>query len=883
MSALLSIVTTTRPARLSKGFELNPDGSVAKYPGGRLVRGRVRRAQVTGPATLAELIRGLTPDSALCFGVPERDGEIVPKAELARHSGAIARTRQHFNWPEGPGVLLLDYDPAEGAPPLAFADLLLLLTQAMPELAQAPLVAVPSASSCISKIDGTEVRGIRGWHVFLIVETASNIPAIGETIAARLWLAGHGRVQVSKSGALLTRTLVDTTVWQPERLSFDGGAECGQGLTQDRLAHLVVRNDGAAPMPTPKPLNQKESSAYRKTVSEAKTQARPAAEEARAVWVEERLGDVLNATPGADESAARRTLERAVMHLELMGDFELVAQDGTRVRVSDLLDDQARWDGRRFHDPLEPDYRGDNRIAVARLIGSRPHIFSHAHGGRTYRLIHQPLTLELVDGSYPDHARTIAERLGAAQMVFDMGGALVSVHDGKPHVLHTAGIAHLTEQLFAFEKYDARMGKKKLVQLPQDLAQRLLECRDTWTAYPRLTAIVEHPVFTPTGHLLMDGYDEETGLLIASGREWHIPDNPTNAQLRAAIETLWKPLSAMPWETSADAGAALALLLTAAVRPALDLAPLFMTTAPSYGAGKTLIAQVAAIIAGGEGSVTAIGSDEDEMRKTIVALLLDGAPAVILDNLTGELKGDALAALMTGPIFRCCILGKSETVTLPNRSLWLASGVNFRPGADMVRRTISVRIDPATEHLEDRPFTFDPVALARETRREMQAAALTVLVAAHQAGAWESAPARQMGSYEAWERMIRRSVMWLVEQGLTPCEMADPLETQTRERAQDEESATLGALLSAWHALVEDAPISAGALLDEATKDMFNQDAAETVLRIAREVAGTGAQVNMRRWGRYLARHKGRVADGYRLSQPSTVGGQRHWKVALVA
>ena len=73
-----------------------------------------------------------------------------------------------------------------------------------------------------------------GQRVYVPVADAQDIPRAGAALYARLWLAGHGRFDVSASGALLDRSLIDASVWQPERLDFAGGAQCGPGLEQRR-------------------------------------------------------------------------------------------------------------------------------------------------------------------------------------------------------------------------------------------------------------------------------------------------------------------------------------------------------------------------------------------------------------------------------------------------------------------------------------------------------------------------------------------------------------------------------------------------------------------------------------------------------------------------
>lgn len=50
--------------------------------------------------------------------------------------------------------------------------------------------------------------------------------------AAQLYRGSYGYFAISRAGTLLKRTIVDTAVWQPERLDFVGGAVCTPPLKQ---------------------------------------------------------------------------------------------------------------------------------------------------------------------------------------------------------------------------------------------------------------------------------------------------------------------------------------------------------------------------------------------------------------------------------------------------------------------------------------------------------------------------------------------------------------------------------------------------------------------------------------------------------------------------
>lgn len=240
----LSVVTALRPTTIGKRFALR-EGRLTKSPGGVMVRGRCERLELAGLPALAELLPELDARHALMYGLaPVDDVTLITTRKWntrGRPDGPYPRTKDAISWPAGPGLWMLDYDPEPGADVLSREEFLARLIEAEPALAEAGYVWYPSSSSHIVNSEtGEDLTGLRGQRLWFLVNDARGIPGAGEALLARLWTAGHGYIKVSKSGALLDRTLVDGAVWQPERLDFAGGAACGRGLHQNRGAPVVT-------------------------------------------------------------------------------------------------------------------------------------------------------------------------------------------------------------------------------------------------------------------------------------------------------------------------------------------------------------------------------------------------------------------------------------------------------------------------------------------------------------------------------------------------------------------------------------------------------------------------------------------------------------------
>lgn len=114
-----------------------------------------------------------------------------------------------------------------------------------------------------------------------------------------------------------------------------------------------------------------------------------------------------------------------------------------------------------------------------------------------------------------------------------------------------------------------------------------------------------------------------------------------------------------------------------------------------------------AVVSGEEPTpMSASMDDDDELRKTIVAVLSEGERVLLLDNIVGEIGPASMAVLATSDTFRGRILGQSRMLRLPNRGITLLTANNPTFSQDMIRRVLPIRlaydgIDPterATAH-----------------------------------------------------------------------------------------------------------------------------------------------------------------------------------------
>jgi hypothetical protein len=230
---------------------------------------------------------------------------------------------------------------------------------------------------------------------------------------------------------------------------------------------------------------------------------------------------------------------------------------------------------------------------------------------------------------------------------------------------------------------------------------------------PVLNRVVTAPVFSPGGVLQTEpGYHPEAkvyyvppaGLVIPP-----VPTNPSDADLQRAKALLLDELLVdFPFATGADGADkahAVALALLPFVRDMVDgPTPLHMFDAPTPGTGKGLLVRaVSALFMGGTGaSETPVPAAEEEVRKKLFSLLMEGHPFILLDNITSRLESSSLAAALTSITYRDRKLGVSETPEVPVRCAWVATANNPKTSPDIARRTVRCRMVTALENPEMR-------------------------------------------------------------------------------------------------------------------------------------------------------------------------------------
>ena len=399
----------------------------------------------------------------------------------------------------------------------------------------------------------------------------------------------------------------------------------------------------------------------------------------------------------------------------------------------------------------------------------------------------------LVDRANPDKViDALASILRNNQEFYDNGGAIVEVITDR-----TTGLAvvkdveagrivlesHRKARPYIIKNNNGSFEEKDTL-LPKELATMYLSGNYHLTLSP-LKAIISSPLLSPEGSInCADGYHPETGFYLTGvpdvGRM--VPMTPMLKEAHDALRLLreaFKTFAFADAETiidvngikvvdvslppKADESACLVGLLTACVRPNLNLAPaLLVSAAETSGAGSgkgKMVRCICAIAFRSQPSAITSGSNGDELEKRITSKLMGHPSCLLLDNMNGlTLKSDLLASVLTENPAETRILGQSRTVNLSSSAFIAATGNGLIVSEDLARRFIEVRFDAKVEDPESREFKGDIVKEITERRMELLAACLTIW----RWGLQSSPPkGKALGGFEQWCSLVRDPLLAL--------------------------------------------------------------------------------------------------------------------------
>ncbi|GAA0655337.1 hypothetical protein [Brevundimonas lenta] len=471
-------------------------------------------------------------------------------------------------------------------------------------------------------------------------------------------------------------------------------------------------------------------------------------------------------------------------------------------------------------------------------------------------LQHKP-RIQDAPGETPLAVRATEELLAATGEFYGSGDALVRVKDRDGQGVSIEQVHEQTLKLElarrAIWEVKGRDGIPIRINPPHGVVQALLHGQDR--SLPILNGLARQPFFGAEGKLVSTpGYDAASGIFAAFDAADYPMAEPTRELAERSLEYLESLIAEFEFETEADRSAALAAILTAAVRPCLPTAPAINITGTGPGSGKSYLAEVITPFAGPEDPHrVSFPERHDEAGKLVLTVLREKPTAVLFDDMQGNWKS-------LGPLNRALsssttterMLGKNTSATVSTRVLFLGTGNQVEAERDMRRRLITISLAPRSENPALRSFKSNPVDDLRQHRSFAVSCALNI-IRAFQAAGEPMADVRAVNNYDAWSRMCRHPLVWL---GLS-----DPAQSLIDQVSKDPEKDLLAEFLAVWFRIFGSRPITVRRLLAKANQH-------DDLMEILEELpVMDGRHVSPGKLGWYISKRKGRWAGGLKFER----------------
>lgn len=457
---------------------------------------------------------------------------------------------------------------------------------------------------------------------------------------------------------------------------------------------------------------------------------------------------------------------------------------------------------------------------------------------------------------------------------YQAGGLIVSVStdptSGDPSIVPTSAPA-LTRELSVaatWEKYDGRAKDWVPCDPPTRHTAILYDAQSFRYLLP-LAGVVRQPYFRESdGELITQaGYDKTAKRFgVFDARQFVVPD-PTPAAARAALGLLEDLLTEFHFVAPTDKAAALSAIFTAVVRPSLPYAPAFHVRAPVFGSGKTYLCELIGAFAGPAGNAkVSYPTTSEEATKVMLSLLLTSPAVIEFDDMNTDWHPHStITRMLTAEQITDRILGVSKVATVSTRTLFLGSGNNVGPIRDLLRRVLTIHIDPRCATPATMTYKGLPLDKVRLHRGKYVSAVLTIIQAWRKAGMPRAAVDSIVTFGGAWSDYCRYPLMWLGH--------PDPATALLDQVTHDPDGDALGGLMREWFAAFGSRPTTVRKAVERAHHHH------PTLLDAMREFpVEERGEINRSKLGWLLRKNANRIVDGYEFQQ-AEADGRIAWRV----
>lgn len=487
---------------------------------------------------------------------------------------------------------------------------------------------------------------------------------------------------------------------------------------------------------------------------------------------------------------------------------------------------------------------------------------------------HKPL-IRVIPGDLHRVVDAAEKELAARGRHFQSGGLIVSISSdpttGDPSIVPTSAQALARELSVAalWEKYDRRSDAWVRCDPPQRHVSILYDAQD-FRHLPPLAGVIRQPYFRECdGKLITDaGYDKTSQRFgVFDPRQFVIPE-PTSEEAAAALALLEDLLEEFHFVSDTDRAAALSAIFTAVVRPSLSYAPGFHVKAPVYGSGKTYLCELIGAFAGpGRNTKVSYPTTSEEATKVMLSLLLSGPAVIEFDDMANDwIPHGIIKRVLTAEHITDRILGASKIATVSTRTLFLGSGNNVGPVSDLLRRIVTIHLDPRCSTPATLNYKSSPVDKVRQNRGRYVAAVLTLILAWRKAGSPRAGVENIVTFGGSWSDYCRHPLIWLGQ--------PDPATALLEQVKHDPDAELLGSLMVEWQRAFGSYSITVRRAIEAAETNSSLRDAMCEFPIVER------GEINHSKLGWLLKKNMDRIINGVKF-QKDQAEGRNAWRVVV--
>lgn len=354
-------------------------------------------------------------------------------------------------------------------------------------------------------------------------------------------------------------------------------------------------------------------------------------------------------------------------------------------------------------------------------------------------------------------------------VLFIRGGSLVrTVHDESGSV-SVESIDDTTLRGYLARAADFRRASQErggdmrltATSPPREIAQDILAMCSDREYFPVLAGFSQFPLVRNDGSIRLEsGYDRDTQIYLDLDPVFegiHVSEAPIDIELETAVENLLDVIHDFPFESPIDRANFIGLLIGILLRKQFPCVPMAVLDAPQPGTGKTLLGLILLLIfVGVMGPVlTPPRANSEEWWKLLASLLIAGKHIILFDNLVSRLESEALAAVLTSAIYEARILGRSQTMAVPQQATIIVTGNNVTLTEDLARRSFWIRLNAKVGDPYRRSGFRHPdlLSFVANNRRKLMESLLTLVRGWYSAGCPETRTPT-IGSFENWSRIV---------------------------------------------------------------------------------------------------------------------------------